>query len=55
MSLVGIKTTVSVHEAGGNLVLTIPARIVRDLALSKGNNMILRVVGKDLRYRRVDT
>jgi len=54
MSLVGVITTVSVYESGGNLVLTIPSRVVADLLINRGDHMICRVTGKDIKYRKVE-
>lgn len=54
MGLIGIITTVSVQESGGKLFVTVPSKAASELMISKADSLVVRVVGKDLKYRKVE-
>lgn len=54
MGLVGIVGTVKVSKAGGSLYVVIPSKCIQDLLLQKGDTMIVRLNGKDIKYRKIE-
>lgn len=54
MGLIGIIGTVKVNEVGGSLYVTIPSTAIQQLIIKKGDTLLVRLQGKDIKYRKVE-
>lgn len=54
MSLTGVIMTVKVQQTNSHLIVTVPSVAAKALFIHKGDKLIVRLVGKDLRYRKVE-
>jgi len=54
VGLIGVMGTVIVGRKGGSLVVTVPSKALQDLLIAEGDTLLVRVTGKDLKYRKVE-